>query len=377
MGIFGTHSTRISASTPARYVIALFATLLALLIARSMKALPGASSQYLMALAGVAFSTWFCGTGPAIASLSLSLLTIDFWLIPPTSSLQTLHMADWVNLLVFLFGAIAIVTIGEANLREQERWRNAERELEEKVQERTGELDRANQSLRRLTGRLLNLQDEERRRIARELHDNAGQALAALSMTLGAVTEDLGGLVKTAAMVADSASMVRQMSEDIRTMSYLLHPPLLDEMGLAPALKWYVEGFSERSKIAVDLECSNIGRLPLEVETAIFRIVQECLINVHRHSGSPTAAIQVTREDSYVHLEVRDNGSGITPELRDQMEFGGTVGVGIRGMRERVSQLGGSLEIKSEGPGKGTRITVRLPAREVAQTQEKASVAGA
>jgi signal transduction histidine kinase len=376
MAIPGTHSTRISASTPARFGIALLVTLLALLIARTMKAWPGDLSQYLMALAAVAFSTWFCGTGPAIASLSLSLLTIDFWLIPPTRSLQTLHIADWVNLLMLLIGAIVIVTIGEVNLRERKRWRNAARALEERVRERTSELDHANHSLRQLTGRLLNLQDEERRRIARELHDNAGQALAVLAMNLGAVAEDLGGLMKTAGMVTDSASMVRQMSDDIRTMSYLLHPPLLDEMGLAPALKWYAEGFSERSKITVDLECAEIGRLPREVETAIFRIVQECLINIHRHSGSPTAAIQVTRGERFVRLEVRDNGSGITPEMRNQMESGGTVGVGIRGMRERVSQLGGSLEIKSGGPGMGTRIMVRLPAPEVGLTQETASVAG-
>src|SRR5690242_5814850 len=109
MAIPGTHSTRISASTPARFGIALLVTLLALLIARTMKALPGGLSQYLMALAAVAFSTWFCGTGPAIASLSLLLLTIDFWLIPPTRSLQTLYITDWVNLLMLLIGAIVIV----------------------------------------------------------------------------------------------------------------------------------------------------------------------------------------------------------------------------------------------------------------------------
>jgi two-component system NarL family sensor kinase len=178
-------------------------------------------------------------------------------------------------------------------------------------------------------------------------------------------------------VVADSASMVRQMSDDIRTMSYLLHPPLLDEMGLAPALKWYVEGFAERSKIAVDLECSkDFGRLSREAETAIFRIVQECLINIHRHSGSPTAAIQITWSGSHVRLEIRDNGKGISPEMRQQMESGGTVGVGVRGMRERVSQLGGSLEISSAGAGMGTRIVVRLPAAEVDQTEQAARAAG-
>jgi signal transduction histidine kinase len=377
MGIPETLSTRISSSTPARFGVALLATILALLVARGMNALAGGSSPYVAELAAVAFSVWICGTGPAIASLALSLLTVDYWFIPPTHSLRIMHTVDWANFLAFLSTAVVIVAIGEANLRERKRLQIAAGALEEKVRERSRELVHANHSLRQLTARLLNLQDEERRRIARELHDNAGQALSVLAMNLGAVAEDLSRLTKTADKVADSASMVRQMSDDIRTMSYLLHPPLLDEMGLAPALKWYIEGFAERSKIAVDLECSkDFGRLSREVEIAIFRIVQECLINIHRHSGSLTAGIQIACSDSYVRLEVRDNGKGISSEMRNQMESGGTLGVGVRGMRERVSQLGGSLDISSDGAGKGTRIVVRLPATEIGLTQEAARTAG-
>jgi signal transduction histidine kinase len=348
-----------------------------LLVDRATSALAGSSLPYFTAFAAVAFSTWFCGTGPAVASLALSLLTVDYWFIPPTHSLRIMHTVDRANFLAFLFAAVVIVVIAEANLRERDRLRNAAGALEEKVQERTAALDHANHSLRHLTARLLNLQDEERRRIARELHDNAGQALTALAMNLGAVAEDLGQLMKTAGKVADSAGMVRQMSDDIRTMSYLLHPPLLDEMGLAPALRWYVEGFAERSKIAVDLKCSKeFGRLPREVETAIFRIVQECLINIHRHSGSATAAVQIAWLDGQVRLEITDHGKGISPQMRDQMESGGTVGVGVRGMRERVRQLGGSLKISSDDAGTGTRIVVRLPAAEVSQTEEAATAAG-
>jgi signal transduction histidine kinase len=377
MGIPGTLSTRISASTPARFGIALLAALLAVLMARAMNAMADGSSPYLAAIAAVAFSAWLCGTGPAITSLILALVAAAYWFLSPTHSPQITHPADWANLLAFLFVGVVIIAIGQANVDERERLRNAAGELDEKVRERTGELDHANHSLRHLTARLLNLQDEERRRIARELHDNAGQALSALAMNLGAVAEDLGQLMKTAGVVADSASMVRQMSDDIRTMSYLLHPPLLDEMGLAPALKWYVEGFAERSKIAVDLECSkDFGRLSREVETAVFRIVQECLINIHRHSASLTAAIQITWSGSHVRLEIRDNGKGISPEMRHQMESGGTVGVGVRGMRERVRQLGGSLEISSAGAGMGTRIVVRLPTAEMGQAQEAARAAG-
>jgi signal transduction histidine kinase len=377
MDIPGTLSARISAGVPTRFGVALLATLLALLVDRATSVLAGSSLPYFTAFAAVAFSTWFCGTGPAIASLALSLLSVDYWFIPPTHSLRIMHTVDWVNCLAFLCATAVIIAIGEANLRERQRLRNAAGELDEKVQERTAALDHANHSLRHLSARLLNLQDEERRRIARELHDNAGQALTALAMNLGAVAEDLGQLMKTAGKVADSASMVRQMSDDIRTMSYLLHPPLLDEMGLAPALRWYVEGFAERSKIAVDLECSKeFGRLPREVETAIFRIVQECLINIHRHSGSATAGVQITWLDGQVGLEITDHGKGISPQTRDQMESGGTVGVGVRGMRERVRQLGGSLKITSDDAGAGTRIVVRLPATEVSQTEEAARAAG-
>jgi signal transduction histidine kinase len=376
MGIPGTLPTRISASTPARFAIALLATLLAILMARTTNALAEGPAPYLWAIGAVAFSAWFSGTGPAVASLILALVATDSWFIPRAHSLRIPGALDWASLVAFLFVAVVIIAIGQANIDERERLRNAAGELEEKVRKRTGELDHANHSLRQLTARLLNLQDEERRRIARELHDNAGQALSALAMNLGAVAEDLGHLMKTAGVVADSAGMVRQMSDDIRTMSYLLHPPLLDEMGLAPALKWYVEGFAERSKIAVDLECSkNLGRLPREVETAIFRIVQEGLINIHRHSASLTAAIQITWSGSQIRLEIRDNGKGISPEMRHQMESGGTVGVGVRGMRERVSQLGGSLEINSAGPGTGTCIVVRLPAAEMGQAQEAAKAA--
>ena len=190
-------------------------------------------------------------------------------------------------------------------------------------------------------------------------------------MNLGAVAKSLDRLVKTAGTVADSASLVQEMSNDIRTMSYLLHPPMLDETGLAPALRWYVDGFAERSKIAVELDCGqDLGRLSREVETAVFRLVQECLTNIHRHSGSPTATIRIARLDGVVRVEVKDQGQGLTAQKREQMVSGGTVGVGIRGIRERVRQLGGTLEISSDGIGAGTCILVRLPAAEVTRIQE-------
>lgn len=374
MGILGTPSTAAFARAPFRYGIALLATSLALLIALALHPYDS-SASYVTTLAAIAFSTWYCGSAPSIASIALSLLGIDYEFILPVHSLRIEHRADWSSLLVFLLAALLIVLIGEASRLERERLREASGELEEKVRNRTGELDHANDSLRQLTARLLNLQDEERRRIARELHDNAGQALAALAMNLGAVAKDLDRLVKTAGTVADSASLVQEMSNDIRTMSYLLHPPMLDETGLAPALRWYVDGFAERSKIAVELDCGqDLGRLSREVETAVFRLVQECLTNIHRHSGSPTATIRIARIDGVVRVEVRDQGQGLTAQKREQMISGGTVGVGIRGIRERVRQLGGTLEISSDGIGAGTCILVRLPAAEAIRNQESGHV---
>jgi signal transduction histidine kinase len=369
MGILGTPSAKVSASTRARFGVAILATLLALLLARALNPFTGASVLYVTTLAAVVFSSWYCGVGPSLASIGLSLLAADYWSIPPTHSFRIMHAAGWLDLIAFLCAAAFIVAIGESSRRERERLWDASGELEEKVRSRTAELDHANDNLRQLTARLLNLQDEERRRIARELHDNAGQALAALAMNLGAVAKDLDRLVKTASTVADSAGLVQEMSNDIRTMSYLLHPPMLDETGLGPSLRWYVDGFAERSKIAVELECGqDLGRLSREVEIAVFRFVQECLTNIHRHSGSSTATIRIARLDGSVRVEVKDRGQGLSAATREQMISGGTVGVGIRGIRERVRQLGGTLEINSDGIGSGTSIVVRLPAVEAARS---------
>ena len=228
--------------------------------------------------------------------------------------------------------------------------REAHDQLEARVQERTSELDRAQESLRMLSGRLLRMQDDERRRIARELHDTAGQLLVALNLTLVPVEEALlRNGSELAGQITASLRFVDELSRDLRTMSHLLHPPLLDEAGLHSAVRWYVEGFAERSKIEVDLHLDpKVGRLPAEFETAIFRIVQECLTNIHRHSGSSSASIAITRDAHNIKLEIRDRGKGMsTPIPR--------AGVGIQGMRERVRQLGGELEIES-GNG-GTRVT--------------------
>jgi PAS domain S-box-containing protein len=233
--------------------------------------------------------------------------------------------------------------------------------LEKRVQERTAELNTANESLRQLSIRLLRLRDEEQRRLARELHDSVGQLLAAIGMNIDIVSTEAHKLSPaTAKCVAENAGLVREVSREIRTISHLLHPPLLDEAGLASALRWYTEGFAERSKINVQLEIPrDFGRLPNDMEIAIFRIIQECLTNIHRHSESAEAAIRIDREGDRLFVQVQDKGKGIAAEKQRELAASGRGGVGFGGMRERLRQLGGSLEIQSNS--NGTVVTAVLP----------------
>ena len=235
-------------------------------------------------------------------------------------------------------------------------------QLEKRVEKRTAQLAIANESLRDLSARLLKVQDEERRRLARELHDSVGQILAALSMNISAVQSQSHKLdSQGAAAVAENAQLLEQVSREIRTISHLLHPPLLEIAGLASAIRWYVDGFSERSKIKVDLEIpSDFGRLPDDVELAVFRITQECLTNIHRHSGSATAAIRIQQEGNRLTVQVRDDGKGIPPEKQWELVESSRGGVGFGGMRERVRQLGGTLKIQSDGTGTVIIATLQI-----------------
>jgi PAS domain S-box-containing protein len=225
---------------------------------------------------------------------------------------------------------------------------------------------RASEELRQLSGHLLRSQDEERRRIARELHDSTAQTLSALQMALTQLT-GLGPATtladaKAGAILADIRSLTDSSLREIRTISYLLHPPLLDEVGLLFALRWYVDGFITRTEIVVRLDVpESLDRLPAEIETAVFRVVQESLSNIHRHSGSRRAWIRLTVENGLIDLVIRDEGRGIATAAPDAAHPSGhpVLGVGIPGMRERMRQFNGALTVESSR--RGTTIHATLP----------------
>ena len=219
-------------------------------------------------------------------------------------------------------------------------------------------------ALQTLSQRLLNMQDEERRRVARDLHDGTGQTLTALKMSVADLERRLQQNQCTSGVLCDIAALADQALQEIRTTSYLLHPPLLDEVGFTAAAQWYVEGFAQRSGITAKLDfATELERLPIEIETALFRVLQESLTNVHRYSGSPEVSIRFQRQAETVILEITDCGRGIPTELLSRLrEASSESGVGLAGMRERLNDLSGKLEIESDGHGTSLRAIVPLPA---------------
>ena len=258
--------------------------------------------------------------------------------------------------------------------RNEQVLREAREELERRVLERTLEITKVNldlrrevterlnaeTSLRQLSQSVVRLQDEERRRVARELHDSAGQYLSAVSLTLGQLARRLSASDnRNKQLVQEALDLVGDCIREVRTMSYLLHPPVLDDFGLASALRWYVEGFSLRSGISVRLDLADeLPRFPSEIETALFRIVQEGLTNVHRHSGGLKACVEVKATEQNICATITDNGHGMTTDMLSNVTKG-QGGVGLMGMYERVKKLGGRIHIDSGALG--TTITAELP----------------
>jgi PAS domain S-box-containing protein len=253
--------------------------------------------------------------------------------------------------------------------KSEERFRMLTDNLDAQVKVRTLQLEHRNAEvlkqsvqLRELSYRLIQIQDNERRHIARELHDSAGQILAALGMNLATVAtkarKDAPRLVTAA---EEGEQLVQQLSQELRTMSYLLHPPLLDENGLPEALRWYAQGLTERSGLDISLNIpEDFGRLSPELELVMFRLVQECLTNVHRHSGSKKAVIRMAHRAESVSVEVEDDGRGISTEKLVEIQSQGS-GVGIAGMRERVRQFEGDMSIQSDGSGTKMCFTFPVP----------------
>ena len=226
--------------------------------------------------------------------------------------------------------------------------------------------------VRQLSGRLLKIQDDERRRIARELHDSLGQLLSSLKMNLDHMASHPGAA--HAELMEASIDLAQQSIDETRTLSYLLHPPLLDEFGFASAAKWYIDGFVKRSKIDVKIDIAKrFERMPDEIELALFRVLQESLTNIHRHSGSSTAEIVAERTSRQVSLRIIDHGKGIPTEILEKFRrTRGGVGVGLAGMRERIEELGGKLDIRSEEHK--TVLDVTIPLAEQAHRGERPGI---
>jgi PAS domain S-box-containing protein len=253
-----------------------------------------------------------------------------------------------------------------------------ERALQEEVaQRRAAELHLQNseKSLRELSLHLLRTQDEERRRIGRDLHDSLGQCLTALKIKLDVLASPTGRKNDEAACeIAECVRLAEESLKEVRTISYLMYPPMLEEMGLESAIRWYVDGFSARSGINTTFEVDNdLGRLQRDVELALFRVLQESLTNVHRHSGSQTAHIRLLMSNGTVTLEVTDTGKGIPSGLLEQsgQDWTGALGVGLRGMNERMRQLGGWLEVVSTE--EGTTVSAMVPEAEYSDAQKKSA----
>jgi len=225
-------------------------------------------------------------------------------------------------------------------------------------------------SSRALSARILELQDSERRKVARELHDSVGQYLTGLKINLEQLLITNPNLDSVnAKLLSDTVELADHTITEVRTISHLLHPPLLDELGLASAARWYAEGFAQRSGLRVNFQPGEIAtRLPKEVELSLFRVLQESLTNVHRHANAKSIDISLTCRDGRAVLRIQDDGRGIPREVLSRFRSGLASGVGLAGMRERIAELEGVLDV--EAKGKGTIIRAVIPTLDCADERD-------
>jgi signal transduction histidine kinase len=357
------------------YVLAAGAAVGALLFRDVLGSAFGTHYPYHTTWLAIIFAAWYCGIGPSILAVAIDAIGIWYWFLPPYKSFLAKNHVEYLGMLGYLVFSGIIIAFGESSRRlfiKRERaetaLQKANEELEERVKERTAELERSNESARRLSARVLAVQDEEGRRIGRALHDSLGQYLAALKINLDEL-QARGG--SEATLVSDCSEMVSQCLTETRTISHLLHPPLLDELGFDSATRLFVDGFSRRSglNVTLDLASESATRLAASLEIALFRAVQEGLTNIHRYAEATSANITLTRDEAKLRLTIKDNGKGIPASLLKQIRDGtAESGVGIAGMRERLRELNGVLEIQSDGSG--TMLAITAPA--IARTREQA-----
>ncbi len=391
---------------PERYTLAFATAIVAVLLRWALDPVLGHVAFYVTVYMAVALVSLLLGLGPAVLTTVVGFFGVLYWFVDPRHSLLIRSQAEIHGVIGFFLVSTVLVILGETNRRKQsilnnavvaltletkerqraeEALRKAHSDLEQRVAERTlalsqalstvesevAERKEAEDRLRHLSARLITLQDEERRHIARDLHDTTGQTLAATKMIL-ATLQRAGAAVPEVSRLADELNvLIDEASKEIRTTSYLLHPPLLDESGFASAAQWFVEGFAKRSGISVHSDIPDgMGRLSRNCELALFRVLQECLTNIHRYSQASTAGVRLRLDDGKLMFEVTDNGRGIAEDrLRQLHGTNGNAGVGIAGMRERIRELGGQFKIDS---GKnGTIVSVVIPMSKAAVSTER------
>lgn len=379
-----------------RYTLALVTATVAILLRWLLDPVLGHVAFYVTVYIAVAFCAIVCGYFAAVVSGALGFVGIFYWFVDPRHSFAVTRPSEIHGMVGAFLVCAVLIALGEANRRKQLRLnesisaltaeaserkraqldlRQAHDGLELRVQARTRELSealarleseievrqQAEQHLRHLSVRLMTLQDEERRRIARELHDTAGQTLAAMKMSIALILQSGGATPALQPLIDDLNALADEALREIRTASYLLHPPLLDEAGVASAARWFVEGFARRSGIQVLCEIQEgMPRPPRECELVLFRVLQESLTNVHRHSGATNASIRLNLDGDQFRLEISDNGRGVSEQLQHMDTSSSRAGVGISGMRERVRELGGYLEIHACNPGTSVRVALPL-----------------
>ena len=379
-----------------RFTVALATAVVAVLLRGVLDPALGHVAFYVTLYMAVAFNAVVCGAAPAALSSLVGFLGIFYWFVDPRHSLLVVRPSEIHGVVGCLLVCLVLITLGATNRRKrleldqtvlaltsegaqrqcvEQELRQARDELEHRVEERTTALSQAlrrleseaemrtqrEEQLRHLSVRLMTMQDEERRRIARELHDSAGQTLAAIKMAVASLEFSDPRNVLLLRQLESVNALVDDAVREIRTTSYLLHPPLLDEVGIASAARWFVEGFAKRSGIEVTCDVAQgIERPSRDCELVLFRVLQESLTNVHRHAGASIASVRLWLDTDHLNLEVADNGSGISKEHLTHLNCtAGTTGVGIAGMRARVHELRGCLEIASDTTG--TIVMAKVP----------------